>query len=177
MTPHDFVPHSGTRIDGMPANGTEEAMPWFRKHHICPCGADWWHEWDCLCNDRCPKCNAEIEPDEHEAIEGKDSSKIRALNDRFRRSLTGGHVMLTAAVSELSDELRAQAVERMRTFDAFNADNDPHQEHDFGSFEIDGQMFFFKHDYYDKAMQYGSDDPSDPTKTTRVLTLMLSSDY
>jgi hypothetical protein len=61
-------------------------MPWFRKHHTCPCGTDWWDEWDCLCNDRCPKCNAEIEPDDHEAIEGQKSYKIRALNDRLRRS-------------------------------------------------------------------------------------------
>ena len=58
-------------------------MPWFRKHHTCPCGTDWWDEWDCLCNDRCPMCNAEIEPDEHEAIEGDKSAKIRALNDRL----------------------------------------------------------------------------------------------
>ncbi len=42
-------------------------MPWFRKHHTCLCGTDWWDEWDCLCNDRCPTCDAEIEPDEHEA--------------------------------------------------------------------------------------------------------------
>ncbi len=27
---------------------------WFRKHHTCPCGEDWWDEWDYLCNDRCP---------------------------------------------------------------------------------------------------------------------------
>jgi hypothetical protein len=50
-------------------------MPWFRKHHTCPCGTDWWDEWDCLCNDRCPTCDAEIEPDEHEAIQGVKSAK------------------------------------------------------------------------------------------------------
>ena len=44
-------------------------MPWFRKHHTCPCGTDWWDEWDCLCDDRCPTCNAEIEPDELRAAE------------------------------------------------------------------------------------------------------------
>ena len=35
-------------------------MRWFRKHHTCPCGEDWWDEWDYLCNDRCPRCDAEI---------------------------------------------------------------------------------------------------------------------
>jgi hypothetical protein len=26
------------------------------------CGTHWADVWDCGCNDRCPKCNAEIEP-------------------------------------------------------------------------------------------------------------------
>jgi hypothetical protein len=152
-------------------------MPWFRKHHTCPCGTDWWDEWDCLCNDRCPTCDAEIEPDEHEAIQGGKSAKIRTLNDRFRKSLTGGRVMMTAAVSALPDDVRARAIELTRTFDNFTPDNDPHNEHDFGSFEIDDQKFIFKHAYYDKSMQYGSEDPGDPQKTTRVLTIMLADEY
>ena len=65
-------------------------MPWFRKHHTCPCGTDWWDEWDGLCNDRCPTCDVEIEPDGHEAIQGAKSAKIRALNDCFRKPLTSG---------------------------------------------------------------------------------------
>jgi hypothetical protein len=51
-------------------------MPWFRKHHACRCGTNWWDEWDCLCNDRCPTCDAEIEPDEHEAIQGAKSGSL-----------------------------------------------------------------------------------------------------
>jgi hypothetical protein len=74
---------------------TTPLMPWFRKHHTCPCGTDWWDEWDCLCNDRFPTCDAEIKPDEHEAIQGAKSAKIRTLNDRFRKSLTGGPAMMT----------------------------------------------------------------------------------
>lgn len=57
------------------------------------------------------------------------------------------------------------------------AHNDPHKEHDFGSFEIAGRKFFFKLDYYDSAMEFGSEDPADPSKTTRVLTIMLASEY
>ena len=124
-----------------------------------------------------PPADAEIEPDEHEAIQGAKSAKIRTLNDRFRKSLTGGRVIMTAGVSALPDDVRARAIELTRTFDDFTPDNDPHNEHDFGSFEIDGQKFFFKHDYYDKSMQYGSEDPSDPEKTTRVLTIMLADEY
>ena len=110
-------------------------MPWFRKHHTCFCGTEWWDEWDCLCNDRCPTCDAEIEPDEHEATEGAKSAKIRTLNDRFK-SLTGGRVMMTAAVIALPDDVRARVIEFTRTFDDFTPDNDPHKEHDFGSYEI-----------------------------------------
>jgi hypothetical protein len=55
-------------------------MPWFRKHHTCPCGSAWWDEWDCICNDRCPTCDAEIEPDEHEAV----VSTIAIANDDRR---------------------------------------------------------------------------------------------
>jgi len=63
------------------------------------------------------------------------------------------------------------------TYDDFCQDNDPWQEHDFGSFEIDGTTFFFKIDYYDERLEQGSGDPSDPEKTTRVLTVMLASEY
>jgi hypothetical protein len=99
-------------------------------------------------------CDAEIEPDGHEASQGGKNAKIRTLNVRFRKSLTGGRVMMTAAVSALPDDIRARVIELTGTFDDFTPDNDPHNEHDFGSFEIDSQGFIFKHDYYDKSMQY-----------------------
>ncbi|MCP5386899.1 MAG: DUF3768 domain-containing protein [Novosphingobium sp.] len=31
--------------------------------------------------------------------------------------------------------------------------------------------------YYDPSLTYGSDDPADPAQTTRVLTVMLTSEY
>ena len=58
------------------------------------------------------------------------------------------------------------------------AHNDPYNEHDFGAFSQEGVgKIFWKIDYYDAAMKYGSEDPADPTKTTRVLTIMLASEY
>ena len=34
----------------------------YRNHYRCPCGCEWQDEWDCMCNDRCPDCDAECEP-------------------------------------------------------------------------------------------------------------------
>jgi hypothetical protein len=65
----------------------------------------------------------------------------------------------------------------VRAFDAFTPDNDPHGERDFGSFELEGRTVFWKFDYYDLALEHGSEDPSDPLKTCRVLTIMLAEDY
>jgi len=56
-------------------------------------------------------------------------------------------------------------------------DNDPHEEHDLGSFELAPETFFCKINYYDETFTYGSEDPYDSGKTTRMLTLMLASDH
>jgi hypothetical protein len=105
------------------------------------------------------------------------AARIAALNDAFRQSFQGGKVMMTASVAALPLDIRVMALRAVRTFSAFNADNDPHAEHDFGSFKIAGESFFWKIDYYDPSLTFGSDDPADAAKTRRVLTLMLAEDY
>ena len=62
-------------------------------------------------------------------------------------------------------------------FDDFNADNDPHGEHDMAFLDVDGARIFFKVDYYDPEMRRHSTDPSNPEITRRVLTIGLASDY
>ena len=103
--------------------------------------------------------------------------RIRELNDAFRTSFQGGQVMLIASVDALPSDVRAMAIRKVATFAEFTPDNDPHGEHDFGSFELAGRKFFWKLDYYDRRLKWGSDDPGDPEKTTRVLTIMLAEDY
>ena len=105
------------------------------------------------------------------------TERIRALNDAFRTTFTGGRVMLTASVDALPSDVKAMAIRKVATFAAFDGDNDPHGEHDFGAFDLAGHKFFFKVDYYDRRLKFGSDDPADPEKTTRVLTIMLAEDY
>lgn len=56
----------------------EEARRWYSKHYTCDCGYQWEDEWDCLCNDKCPECNAEIEPDSWEEVD-LDPEEIRRL--------------------------------------------------------------------------------------------------
>jgi hypothetical protein len=107
----------------------------------------------------------------------ENPARIRALNDTFRRTFAGGKVLMTASIQALPADLVARALDRVRSFNEFTEDNDPHGEHDFGSFDIDGQKFFFKIDYFDQRLEFGSEDPSDPARTARVLTLMLAADY
>jgi hypothetical protein len=105
------------------------------------------------------------------------SARIKELNDRFRSTFVGGVVTLTHGMNALCREVRAEVLRRVRAFDHFNQDNDPHQEHDYGSFVIAGQRFFFKIDYYDHELQNGSENPADTSETTRVLTVGFLSEY
>jgi hypothetical protein len=70
------------------------------------------------------------------------AEKIRALNDAFRRTLAGGKVMMTAGIAALPIVTKSKVLYEVRTFNAFSADNDPHGEHDFGSFEVGGKKVF-----------------------------------
>jgi hypothetical protein len=118
--------------------------------------------------------------EEHMPLTDNESrQRVRDLNDQFRKTLdpTLGRVMLTAGVDALPSDARAMAIREVATIHAFGADKDPHGEHDFGSFDLAGEKFFWKIDYYDRNLEFGSADPIDPAKTTRVLTLMLADEY
>jgi hypothetical protein len=49
------------------------------------------------------------------------------------RTLAGGKVVMTPGVAELLEERLTQVLKRVRRFDEFTSDNDPHSDHDFGS--------------------------------------------
>ena len=85
--------------------------------------------------------------------------------------------MLTSGLSALPAALKAQVIERVKTFSEFDAANDPYGEHDFVNFELEDQRFFAKIDYYDRDFSFGAEDPSDPEQTTRVMTIMLADEY
>ena len=104
-------------------------------------------------------------------------SKVSDLNDALRKTLAGGRVVLTPGVNVLPLAQIDALMARIRAFDAFTEDDDPYGEHDFGAFDHAGQRIFWKIDYYDRDLQFGSPDPSDPAVTTRVLTVLLAEEY
>src|SRR6185437_15983914 len=100
--------------------------------------------------------------------------RIRVLNDNFRSTFIGGQVLLTAGVSELSMDRKAQVLLAVKSFQDFTTDNDPHGEHDFGSFEIAGDRLFWKIDLYEEPnVKSANGEPV----VTRVLTIMLAEEY
>lgn len=103
---------------------------------------------------------------------------IADLNDVFRMTFIGGRVIITAGIDALPFKVRESVFAGVRRFDAFTPDNDPHGEHDFGSFDQEGAgRIFWKIDYYDPTLTFGSENPADPAITLRVLTIMLASEY
>lgn len=87
------------------------------------------------------------------------TEKIRQRNDLARSTFFGITIMLTEGVRCLPTADHEAVITKVREFDAFTPDNDPHGEHDFG------------------ALEHGSEDPADPAKTKRVLTIMRADEY
>ena len=105
------------------------------------------------------------------------TEQIRVLNDRLRQNLSTGLAVITTGVAALGPEAVDRIVKTISVFDDFCHANDPHQEHDFGSFAAEGETIFFKIDYYDNNLSCHSPDPTDPTVTKRVITVMLAGEY
>jgi len=104
-------------------------------------------------------------------METTEAKKIAKLNDAFRKS--GQGITVTTGVQALEDLIGL--VDEIRRFKDFNEDNDPYQEHDFGTVYWFGQKVFWKIDYYNPELS-GWRDPLDPS-CNRVLTIMLAEEY
>ncbi|MEO9625950.1 MAG: DUF3768 domain-containing protein [Qipengyuania citrea] len=102
---------------------------------------------------------------------------IARLNDALRKQGVGGTIMVTRGVRAITGYNSPELAEALAAFGAFDADNDPHGERDFGDLTLWGQDMFWKIDYYDADFRFGSDDPADANKTRRVLTVMLKGEW
>lgn len=105
------------------------------------------------------------------------AERIAALNDRFRQTFWGGKVMMTQGVQELPDEMQAKLFRAVSEFDDFTDDNDPHREHDFGRIMFGSCTFFWKIDLHEELPVKRLNDNSSEPVFTRVLTIMLASEY
>ena len=106
------------------------------------------------------------------------SQIIAQLNDAFRQSLgSGSQVYITKGIQALAPLEQFEVINLVKTFNDFSEGNDPYGEHDFGAFDFKGDRVLWKIDYYDKELNQGSEDPADPEKTTRVMTIMMGWEY
>ena len=98
-----------------------------------------------------------------------NNERIRALNDELRQHLIGGLAVITPGVAALGPDAVERIVKTIAVFDDFCHQNDPHEEHDFGSFDVDGHEILFKIDLYEEP---DVKDANREPVITRVLTLM-----
>jgi hypothetical protein len=102
------------------------------------------------------------------------TARIRALNDELRQNLAEGIAVMTPGIAALGAEAVARIVKTIAVYDDFCHANDPHEEHDFGAFDADGQRVFFKIDLYEEP---DVKDSNGEPAVTRVLTIMLAEEY
>ena len=128
------------------------------------------------------RSNTNIANEETSEEFARDSSAIAAQNDLFRSSLgntpvLNGTLVTTIGVIARGETFQTKAMHAVAAFSAFDEENDPWAEHDFGAIDIGDQKLFWKIDLYAPDLKHGSEDPADPRKTHRVLTIMLASEY
>ncbi|GAA4746962.1 hypothetical protein GCM10023264_10810 [Sphingomonas daechungensis] len=105
------------------------------------------------------------------------AEQIARLNDKLRTTATGGTVLITSGIRNLGEFNPLELLHRLAAYQDFDADSDPHGERDFGAMDLWSAELLWKIDYYAPDLMFGSEDPADPTKTHRVLTVMLAEEY
>jgi hypothetical protein len=123
-------------------------------------------------------------------LDGYDTEKCAKLNDDLR---TKGPqrpediILMTHALryhvaqgaDEITFALRCNELNLLIAGYDFSKslDDDPYGERDMGWLDFMGERIMFKIDYYDLTREFGSENPADPAITSRVMTIMLASDY
>jgi hypothetical protein len=116
------------------------------------------------------------------------TARIAALNDALRGNIhhtARNRIVMTQGIAALIGDTtlfrgfrqRAELIVLIRDFDTFSSENDPYNEHDFGSFIFLETQCFWKIDYYDESLEFGSEDPAIEEKTNRVLTITTAGEY
>ena len=114
--------------------------------------------------------------------------EIARQNDWLRANLTSpgaNRVVMTQGIAALIGDIalfrgfrkRAELLRTVRAFDTFDRDNDPYGHRDLGTFDFEGTRCLWKIDYYDTELVFGSEDPADPFKTVRILTILRADEW
>lgn len=120
---------------------------------------------------------------------GDQTQRVRKLNDSFRirildkgfsqSSQVPGTYVTTEGIRVLDARNQILIWRNVGQFSAFNADNDPHGEHDFGkiTWPSVGDIFWKIDIYADASCTWGSEYPDEPERSYRVLTVLLADEY
>ena len=95
----------------------------------------------------------------------------------FRTTGEGGEIHLSEGVHALGEDAGRIIVAAVQAFDGFTPDTDPCGEHDCAFVAVGILRVLFKIDYYDPTMEHHSENPADPEKTVRVMTIMFPEEY
>ena len=124
----------------------------------------------------------------------EQTARIARLNDMARQAIgIACTAVATLGFRSLRESDQSQVRELIETYDAFDEDNDSHGERDFGTIyqlgdgrwtterprarDDERERVFWKFDYYDRDLQFGSEDAANPAVTRRMLTIMLADEY
>lgn len=95
-----------------------------------------------------------------------DINKQAEQNDIFRHQIPHisppDQLVVTRGIASLPHDVVFRILQQVKDFDRFTRDNDPWEEHDFGSFEYQDRKIFWKIDDYGYR---------------RVLTVMYAEEY
>ena len=124
----------------------------------------------------------------------EQSARIARLNDLARSAMgVACTAVATVGFRSLPEADQSSVRQLIETYDAFDEDNDPQGERDFGCVyqlgdgrwtterlrlrDDERERVFWKFDYYDRDLRFGSEDAANPAVTRRVLTIMLADEY
>lgn len=121
--------------------------------------------------------NNNVAADYDDSCFSPNCEKIAELNDNFRKTFSGGYVMTSNGIVALGPKRKWEIIKKVKGFNDFDFKNNPYGERDFGAFTDGNEQIFWKIDYYDKNLEFASEDPSNPEITNRVLTIYLASEH
>ncbi len=130
---------------------------------------------------QCPKCRivgkARDFPTEQTATIAKQNDLLRlGLLTALPKGMKA-QVLMTPGIAAKGPVFQSLCLLSVAMYSDFSEDNDPYGARDFAALTVENTRIYFKIDLYDEACEYGSEEPANLDRTTRVLTLLLPSEY